>query len=277
MSASQSNAVKLLGDANVKHRVTLIEKVDITHDTRRFRFALPTKEHVLGLPTGSHIFLSTTVNGEPCTRPYTPVSSDDDHGYVDFVIKVYFKDVNPQFPEGGKMTQHLESLAIGDSVEIRGPFGNFDYRGRGVCAIRESRQAPHQVFTVRRLGLIAGGTGLTPILQVVRRVLKDEGDSTEMWVLFANRTEHDILLRDELDRIAETYRTRVHVWYTVSEADENWTYSVGHINADMLREHMPPAADDTLILMCGPPAMVNSACKPNLEALNHAKERCFAF
>jgi len=45
----------------------------------------------------------------------------------------------------------------------------------------------------------------------------------------------------------------------------------------MLREHMPPAADDTLILMCGPPAMVNSACKPNLEALNHAEERCFAF
>lgn len=46
-------------------------------------------------------------------RPYTPVSSDDDQGFVEFIIKVYFRNVHPNFPDGGKMSQHLESLQLG--------------------------------------------------------------------------------------------------------------------------------------------------------------------
>jgi len=107
---------KFLEDPTVKYHVKLVDKVIITHDTRRFRFALPSDEHVLGLPTGAHVYLSATVKGDLCSRPYTPVSSDDDHGYVDFVIKVYFANTHPKFPEGGKMTQHMESLSIGDSL-----------------------------------------------------------------------------------------------------------------------------------------------------------------
>lgn len=80
-------------------------------------------------------------------RPYTPVTSDDELGYFDLVIKVsylyslllllpnivkvYFKDVHPKFPEGGKMSQHLESLSIGSTIEIRGPSGKLTYVGRG--------------------------------------------------------------------------------------------------------------------------------------------------
>lgn len=46
-------------------------------------------------------------------RPYTPVSSDDDQGQVVFVIKVYPANVHPKFPEGGKMSQYMDSLQIG--------------------------------------------------------------------------------------------------------------------------------------------------------------------
>lgn len=108
----------LLVDSKTKYRVKLIAKVMITHNTRRFRFALPEKDMMLGLPTGSHVFLSATVDDQPCSRPYTPVSSDKDKGFMDFVIKVYFKDVNPAFPAGGKMTQYLDSLGIGDYVDV---------------------------------------------------------------------------------------------------------------------------------------------------------------
>ena len=83
---------------------------EISHDTRRFRFALPTAEHILGLPvgecaamlidftrfirrqniaySGQHIYLTAKINGELIIRPYTPVSSDDDKGFMDLVIKV---------------------------------------------------------------------------------------------------------------------------------------------------------------------------------------------
>lgn len=48
-------------------------------------------------------------------------------------VKVYFKDVHPKFPEGGKMSQHLDSLSIGSTVEIRGPSGKLTYIGQGYC------------------------------------------------------------------------------------------------------------------------------------------------
>ena len=48
--------------------------------------------------------------------------------------------MHPKFPEGGKMTQHLESLAIGDTIDVRGPGGLLQYEGRGVFAMREDKK-----------------------------------------------------------------------------------------------------------------------------------------
>lgn len=63
---------------------------------------------------------------------YTPVSSDNTIGFVDFVIKVYFANVHPKFPDGGQMSQHLESLQLGDTIDVRGPKGALQYKG--ACA-----------------------------------------------------------------------------------------------------------------------------------------------
>lgn len=73
-----------------KLAVPLIEKVVLSSDSRRFRFALPTKKHKLGLPIGKHFFVSGRWNGEFVMRPYTPVTGDEVSGYVDLVIKVGF-------------------------------------------------------------------------------------------------------------------------------------------------------------------------------------------
>lgn len=82
----------------------LIEVEKISHDVRRFRFALQSKDRVLGLPIGQHISLKyVDENGKEVQRSYTPVSSDDDIGFVDFVIKVYYK-APPKFPDGGNIT-----------------------------------------------------------------------------------------------------------------------------------------------------------------------------
>lgn len=125
--------------------------------------------------------------------------------------------------------------------------------------------------------MIAGGSGITPIWQVLMHALKDEKDTTEMWVLFANQTEKDILLHNELKDIADKYPSRVHIWYTVDRAEPDWKYSVGFINKDIVRDHLPPPGDDTLILMCGPPPMIKFACEPSLNELNHPVERRFVF
>lgn len=48
-----------------------------------------------------------------------------------FLFKVYFKNVHPKYPDGGKMSQYLDTLEIGDTVDIRGPSGKLTYVGRG--------------------------------------------------------------------------------------------------------------------------------------------------
>lgn len=107
----------------------LIKKENVSHDTRRFTFALPNgPAGKLGLPVGQHITLKFTETLSDGTtknhqRSYTPITGDDTPGTVTFVIKVYKANVHPKFPEGGKMSQHLDSLNIGDTMDMRGPKG----------------------------------------------------------------------------------------------------------------------------------------------------------
>ena len=68
--------------------LTMTERTDLNHNTRLFRFALPSPEHRLGLPCGKHLFVRAVINGEPVLRAYTPISGDDDLGKLDLLIKV---------------------------------------------------------------------------------------------------------------------------------------------------------------------------------------------
>ncbi|BES90784.1 NADH-cytochrome b5 reductase [Nesidiocoris tenuis] len=268
---------KTLVDSTAKVSLKLIEKDVISHDTTKFRFELPTSEHTLGLPIGQHIFLSATIDGESVIRAYTPVTSDDDLGYMDLVIKVYRKDVHPKFPLGGKMSQYLDSLAIGDSIDVRGPSGRLKYLNHGKFSMKFLRKDPAHEVKVNKVSMIAGGTGITPMLQLIRHITKDPLDTTTVSLIFANQTEKDILLRDELEKLAKEHPSQFKLWYTLDIPSENWKYSVGFINAEMIQEHLFPPGPDSLVLMCGPPPMVNFACHPNLDKLGYDKKMRFAY
>lgn len=266
-----------LEDPNVKYPLRLVDKEIISHDTRRFRFALKSPEHVLGLPIGQHIYLSARIDGNLVVRPYTPVSSDDDKGFVDLVVKIYYKNVHPKFPEGGKMSQYLESLRIGDTIDFRGPNGLLVYKGKGSFAIKADKKSPPVMTTAKHVGMIAGGTGITPMLQIISAIMKDPKDETVCYLLFANQTEKDILLRPELEEVLVNNPTRFKRWYTLDRAPEGWEYSQGFISEEMVKNHLPPPGEDTLILMCGPPPMIQFACNPNLDKVGHAEDRRFTF
>ena len=240
-------------------QLKLIKKTEVSHDTRIFRFGLQSEEHILGLPIGQHVMVSANIKGSDVQRAYTPISSDDDKGYVDLLIKVYRAGVHPKFPDGGLMSQHMDTLKLGDTLKFRGPTGRFEYLGKGDCTLRG---APRKV---RNFAMIGGGTGITPLLQVLRAVLKDPSDQTKVSLIFANQTEEDILLREELEACAKD--PRVEVWYTLDRPPKGWAYSEGFISETMIRDHLPAPSDETLVLMCGPPPMIQFACKPNLEKL----------
>ncbi|XP_070494627.1 NADH-cytochrome b5 reductase 3 isoform X2 [Chironomus tepperi] len=268
---------KTLADPNEKYLLPLVEKEEISHDTRKFRFGLPSPDHVLGLPVGQHIHLSVTINGDLVIRSYTPVSSDDDKGFVDLVVKVYQRNVHPKFPEGGKMTQYLDEMKIGDTIAFRGPSGKLQYLGNGKFSIKKLRKDPPQIVNVKKVNMIAGGSGITPMLQLITEVLKKSDDNTQLALLYANQTETDILLRDDIDVLAAKHQENFKVWYTIDRASPTWKFDTGFINDTMIQNNLFPPSSDTLTLMCGPPPMINFACLPNLDKLGYDKELNFAY
>lgn len=275
-SKKKRNPVTLV-DPNSKYPLKLIDKKILSHDTRRFRFELPSPDHVLGLPIGQHIYLSARVDGQLVVRPYTPTSSDEDKGHMDLVVKVYFKNVHPKFPDGGKMSQHLESLKIGDTIDVRGPSGLLVYEGHGQFSIRADKKSEPAIKKYKKVSMIAGGTGVTPMYQLVTAVLRDPTDETELALLFANQTEDDILLRDEFDQLTKDYPDKFKIWYTVDRSNPGWSFSTGFVDYDMVSSHLFPPTSDGIVLMCGPPPMINFACIPNLEKAGFNSDMRFAY
>ncbi|CAG5132060.1 unnamed protein product [Candidula unifasciata] len=266
-----------LKDPTLRYPLKLVDKEIISHDTRRFRFALPSSDHILGLPIGQHVYLCARIDGQLVIRPYTPISSDDDRGYMDLLVKIYFKNVNPKFPGGGKMSQYLESMEIGDYIDVKGPVGYLEYVGQGTIKIRTDKKVEPQIKKASNIGMIAGGTGITPMLQIIRYIFKDPGDKTIVWLIYANQTEKDILLRSELEDLQSSHPSQFHLWFTLDRPSENWQYSSGFVNSEMMTAHLAPPGKDTLVFLCGPPLMVNVACIPNLDKLGYKPDSRYTF
>jgi len=163
----------------------LIAKEELSHDTRRFTFGFPLPNMKLGLPVGQHMTLQFVDNdGKSQQRSYTPVSHT--LGQVSFCIKVY-KPNPPKFPNGGKVSQHLDSLKIGDTINIKGPKGHLHYLGCGKFTIQHVRK-PKEFRTAKQIGMIAGGTGITPMLQVLHAIFENPADETKCKLLYANQS-----------------------------------------------------------------------------------------
>ena len=214
---------------------------------------MPKKTDILGLPIGQHISLAATPKGaeREVVRSYTPISSDENLGHFDLMIKAY-----PQ----GNISAHMATLKIGDRMKVKGPKGAMVYR-TNMC---------------RHIGMIAGGTGITPMLQVIRAVARGRPrnggtDKTKVDLIFANVNVDDILLKEDLDTLAKEDED-FNVYYVLNNAPEDWDGGVGFVTPDMIKAKLPAPASDIKILVCGPPPMV-SAMKKATESLGYTKAR----
>ncbi|KAF9404100.1 hypothetical protein BGZ94_004382 [Podila epigama] len=254
--------------------IAVVEKVHLTHNTRLFRFAFGHPDQLLGLPLGNHIFLKVKTNDSIYVRAYTPTSLPDKLGQLDLVVKIYFKDTDPRFPDGGVVSQYLDAMSIGDSVAIKGPTGSFKYLGQGRYS-----HGPDKTGKALQIGMICGGTGLTPMYQIMQAILTDKAqDETKVSLIFGNRTEDDILMRQQVQDVGDALGSdRFHVWHVLSDATpKDWPYGSGYINKDMITKYLFPHQvggldeDDysnKIVLLCGPPPMINLCCIPVLTEL----------
>jgi len=263
---------------NPKKWVPLVidAKVPLSHDSILLRLKLDSEAHQCGLPVGYHLYLRGEWNGKKVMRAYTPSSLNGTLGAVEFVIKIYFPNVNPSFPDGGMLTQFLNSKNVGDYIDVKGPMGHVEYKGK--CSFFVDQKE----MKVDRITMIGGGTGVAPMLQMIVAVLADSGDKTKIKFLYANKSEDDILLKYTLDRLQREHPKRFSVHYTVSKADDAWKGSVGRVNKDMIDEHCFPATGtkgtinvrnlNTVALLCGPPSLEEDTCIPALKALGYTDD-----
>lgn len=206
-----------------------IEKIDkISHNTAIYRFKLP-EGSVLGLPIGQHVSIAAeldvkdpkteVVERKEVARSYTPISSDINPGYFDLLVKSY---------PTGNISRHLATLKVGDTMKVKGPKGNMIY-------------TPNMV---RHFGMVAGGTGITPMLQIISAVERgrNTGDKTEIDLLFANVNEEDILMRKELEEIAAKDK-KIRVHYVLNNPPAGWKGEVGFVTGDMIKVSWEPFVD----------------------------------
>ncbi|KAL7798397.1 ferredoxin reductase-like protein [Trichoderma ceciliae] len=245
--------IKKVLKPDVFQKFPLQEKTIISHNVAIYRFKLPSPRSILGLPIGQHISIGAHLpqpdgTAKEIVRSYTPISGDHQPGFVDLLIKSY-----PQ----GNISKHMASLQVGQSIRVRGPKGAFVY-------------TPNMV---RHFGMVAGGTGITPMLQIIRAIVRGRatGDKTEVDLIFANVTAQDILLKEDLDALTkEDKNIRIH--YVLDKPPEGWTGGVGFVTTDMITKWLPKPASDVKILLCGPPPMINGLKKAT-ESLGFAKAR----
>ncbi|NXV43651.1 NB5R4 reductase, partial [Uria aalge] len=216
----------------------LVSKTEVTHDTKLLCLMLPQSTH-LRVPTGQHVYLRRNIAGTEVVKPYTPVlpflpldfkepfSRDGAHIYL--MIKIY---------SCGLFTQALDHLQIGDYISVSNPEGNFK---------------KSQVQTLEDLFLLAAGTGFTPMVKLLNFALTEVSCLRTVKLIFFNKTEDDILWRNQLEQLA-LKDERFEVQFVLSQPTKDWVGKQGKISSSLLSEFVQRSRKDSkvLICICGP-------------------------
>lgn len=227
----------------------------VNHNTKRLRFKLPEEDMVSGLHVASAVLTKYKPEGaeKPVMRPYTPISDEgafpsrswpltsrtntcatDTKGYMDFLIKKY---------ENGPMSTHLHDMVPGQRLDIKGPLPKYPWA--------ENKHA--------HIGLIAGGTGITPMFQLCRAIFNNPDDKTKVTLVAGNVSEEDVLLKSELAHLENTYPNRFRAFYVLDNPPKEWTGGKGYITKELLKTVLPePKTENIKLFVCGPPPMMKS-------------------
>lgn len=207
----------------MSHKVEILDIKDITHDVRSYTFEKPDG---YSFTPGQATELAIDKEGwRDEKRPFTFTNLQDDDR-LEFVIKSY--------PDHNGVTEQIGQLEEGDQFIIDDAWGTIEYKGAGV--------------------FLAGGAGVTPFIAILRDLhAKNEIGSNTL--IFSNKTEDDIILEDEFDKILGDQLINV----ITDEPTDEHIYLNGFIDkkflADQINDFEQP------FYVCGPPAFNDAMIK----------------
>ncbi|XP_041982394.1 cytochrome b5 reductase 4 isoform X3 [Aricia agestis] len=204
----------------------------VSHDTTLLVLA-PCAGPVL-VPLGHHVRVHATIDDTECVRSYTPIGDHwDSFGSELSALKLAVKRY-----EAGVMSTHLTALRPGDALTVSGPYGNME--------LQKLKQVKTALF-------IAAGTGITPMLGLLRFVLSRTNPKCErIHLLFFNKTEKDIIFREKFEEL-RLQDERFNVVHVLSN-EPSWEGHRGRISTEILKEVIDKETNSEYYIacLCGP-------------------------
>jgi ferredoxin-NADP reductase len=176
----------------------------------------------------------TAADGYRAERSYSIASEPERTGQIDLTVEL--------IPDGEVSAYMHAVLQTGDQIEVRGPIG-------GYFVWQASEPQP--------LGLVAGGSGVVPLMAMLRHRAATDGRQPAR-LLYSSRTDDDVIYAAELERLRAAIGGP-EVFQTLTRgAPEGWTGYTRRIDADMLKEVMEPLGPELRVFVCGPTLLVES-------------------
>lgn len=223
----------------------LVEKYPVSTVISIYEFELEKPTDRLGLQPGQHFTVRIKANGEELERSYTPLSVHSE-GRFDLMIKTY---------EQGTVSRHMDQLQQYQTIEVR--------------VDPEERHFKYVPNRYTQLNMVAGGTGITPMLQLIDTIVRNVEDKTKINLIYANDTIEDIPVVEELNDMRDKY-PYFTLKYLLRElpTDNSINATIGIVSNEVLEKHLLPPTENSLTLVCGPEKMCMAAEKP-LRSLGH--------
>lgn len=227
------------------HLATITEVVDETPDVRTLRLVFQDEQvrDSFTFRAGQFAEYSAFGAGE---STFCIASSPTRAGY----IECCFRSV-------GRVTEELRRLEVGDTMGVRGPYGN---------------SYPIEEFYGKNLLFVAGGIALPPLRTMIWNCLDLRDKFGEITIVYGARTEADLVYKRELKEWQE--RSDVHLVKTVDPggAGPEWDGKVGFVPTTL--EETAPSAENSIALVCGPPVMIKFTL-PVLEKLGFSDDQVY--
>ena len=226
------------------HRLAVNDLRRESSDAVSLTFAIPPElASDYAFTPGQYLTLRTTMDGEEVRRSYSICSGPDDGE-----LRIAVKKV-----DGGAFSSWAaEALKPGDELDVMTPTGRF-----GVA------HAPDQA---RLYAGFAAGSGITPILSIVKGVLAREPDS-RFFLFYGNRSTGGMLFREALEELKDRFLRRLSVFHVISGEEQDIPILHGRLDGDKVRvllRALVPAASIDHVFVCGPTGMsedIETTCR----------------
>ena len=253
-SANTHNLQNGVRSVNMLLKVADIEA--LTEDSIAVSFALPVGEKLI-FQAGQYITISKWLAGEQHTRCYSLCSSPHNA-----LLRIAVRETH-----NGLVSTYINNeLQVGNELIVQGPFGDFIY-------------PPINPRHVQALVLIAGGSGITPILSILLSSLQ-QNDDMPIHLVYAARSADNIMFFDAIETLRCANPERLTVAYVVKDMDSHKLATVGRLNSALLEALLPMLGENadktqshaTEFYVCGPEGLKNEALNA-LTANSIANER----